>query len=187
VKPLFAEAKIVNGIGDPEKWAALLEPDAFRALRDRVDLDFAPTNPARLAPGDEVSVELFVKNAPKVMVKIYEINLLSFFLTQQRQLNTDLKLDGLLANREESHEFADPPLRRVARTFKFPDLKGRRGAWVVELIGRRQSEPRADPQRAMAFAAADRPRGGHAHRARRSASAGEGRRGVARWTQVHCR
>jgi hypothetical protein len=135
LKPLFAEAKIVNGIGDPAKWASLLDPAEFPGLRDRVDLDFAPTNPARFAHGDEASVEVFVKNVPKVMVKIYEINLLSFFLTQQRQLNTDLKLDGLIANREETHEFADPPLRRLGRTFKFPELKNRRGAWVVEFIG----------------------------------------------------
>ena len=114
VKPLFAEAKIVNGIGDPEKWASLLEAGAFQALKDRVDVDFAPTNPARLAPADEVSLDLFVKNAPKLIVKIYEVNTLSFLLTQQRQLNTDLKLDGLVANREVTHDFADASRSRSA-------------------------------------------------------------------------
>ena len=135
VKPLFAEAKIVNGIGDAEKWAPLLSPGEFQALRDRVDLDFAPANPELLAPGDVVNLDLFIKNAPQVIVKIYEINTLSFFLTQKRQLNTDIALDGLIANREMTQSFDDPPLRRVARTFKFPELKGRRGAWVIEFIG----------------------------------------------------
>ncbi|MEA3208203.1 MAG: hypothetical protein QOE70_1260 [Chthoniobacter sp.] len=138
VKPLFAEAKIVNGIGDPEKWASLLTPTAFQALKDRVDVDFSPANPPFLAPADDVTLDLFVKNVPKLIVKIYEVNTLSFFLTQKRQLNTDLNVDGLVANKETTHD-ADPagrsPFRRVARKFPFPELKGRRGAWVIEFIG----------------------------------------------------
>ena len=140
VKPLFAEAKIVNGIGDPEKWASLLTPTAFQALKDRVDVDFAATNLPFVAPGDSITLDLLVKNAPKLIVKVYEVNTLSYFLTQKRQLNTDLNLDGLVANKETTHDLAADetgrsPFRRVARRFEFPELKGRRGAWVVEFIG----------------------------------------------------
>lgn len=140
LKPVFAEAKITHGIGNPEQWASLLSPTAFQALKDRVDVDFAATNPPFLAPADDVALDLFLKNTPKLIVKIYEINTLSYFLTHQRQLNTDLALDGLVANREVTHDFtADEagrsPFRRTARTFKFPELKGQRGAWVIEFIG----------------------------------------------------
>ena len=140
LKPVFAEAKMVNGVGDPEKWASLLTPQAFQALKERVDVDFSPANPPFLAPGDDASLDLFVKNAPKLIVKIYEINTLSYFLANPRQLNTDLPLDGLVANREVTHDFsADEagrnPFRRTLRTFKFPELKGQRGAWVIEFIG----------------------------------------------------
>ncbi len=140
LKPIFAEAKIVNGVGDPEKWASLLSPTAFQALKERVDVDFSRTNPPFLAPGDDVSLDLFLKNTPKLIVKIYEINTLSYFLANQRQLNTDLQLDGLVANRETTHDFTTDeagrsPFRRAVRTFKFPELKGKRGAWVVEFIG----------------------------------------------------
>ena len=140
LKPVFAEAKIVNGVGNPEQWASLLSPTAFQALKDRVDVDFSATNAPFPAPGDDVSIGLFLKNTPKLIVKIYEINTLSYFLTNQRQLNTDLALDGLVANREVTHDFtADEagrsPFRRTARAFKFPELKGKRGAWVIEFIG----------------------------------------------------
>ncbi len=140
LKPVFAEAKIVNGIGNAEQWASLLSPSAFQALKDRVDVDFSAVNPPFLAPGDDVNIDLFLKNAPKLIVKIYEINALSYYLTHQRQLNTDLALDGLVANREVTHDFtADEagrsPFRRTPRTFKFPELKGKRGAWVIEFIG----------------------------------------------------
>ena len=135
VKPLFAEARITNGLGDPQKWAALLDPTAFQALKDRVDLEFLPSNPQSHLPGDDVKIALFTKNVPKLIVKIYEINALSFFLTQKRQLNTDLQLDGLVAKVERTVEYPDPPLRRSMRAFDFPELKGRRGAWLIEFIG----------------------------------------------------
>jgi hypothetical protein len=135
LKPVFAEAMIVSGIGDAEKWASLLTPTAYQRLKDRVDLDFVATNPPFLAPGDDVALDVWVKNAPKLIVKVYELNALNYFLTQRRQLNTDLPLDGLIANAETTHEYTEPPTRRVRRTFKFPELKGRRGAWMIELIG----------------------------------------------------
>src|SRR5207245_1156921 len=98
---------------------------------------FAATNPEFLAPADEVSIDLLLKNTPKVIVKVYEINQLSFFLANHRPLNTDLALDGLVANRETTQDFtADEagrnPFRRTQRTFKFPELKNQRGAWIIE-------------------------------------------------------
>ncbi len=139
VKPIFAEAKIVNGVGNAEQWASLLSPTAFQALKDRVDLDFSPANAPLFAPKDAVSLNVSVKNVPKLIVRLYEINTLTFFLTQNRQLNTDLNLDGLIANSERTHTFDDAagqsPFRRVERTFDIPELKGKRGAWIVEFIG----------------------------------------------------
>ncbi len=135
LKPVFAEALLVRGLGNAEQLASLLTPDAFRQLNERVDLDFRPTNPQFFAPGDDVSLDLEVKNAPKLIVKVYELNALNYFLTNKRELNTDLPLDGLVANAETTHSFDEPALRRVRRTFKFPELKDRRGAWIVEFIG----------------------------------------------------
>ncbi|MDD5349659.1 MAG: hypothetical protein PHQ12_05560, partial [Chthoniobacteraceae bacterium] len=135
LKAVFAEAKIVNGAGDAERWASLLTPAEFQALKDRVDLDFAPGNALFPAPGDAVQLKLFVKNAPKLIVKVYEINTVSFYLQQKRPLNTDLALDGLMANAEQTREFHESPFRRTEAVFDFPEMKDKRGAWVVEFIG----------------------------------------------------
>ena len=129
LRPVLAEAMITAGIGEPERWASLISPQAFQALKDRVDVDFALTNPPFSAPADDVALDLFIKNAPKLIVKIYELNTLSYFLTSKRQLNTDLALDGLVANREVTHDFAADaagrsPFRRSVRTFNFPELTG---------------------------------------------------------------
>ncbi len=135
LKPVLAEALIVGGHGNPERWASLLNPVAFQQLKDRVDIEFPSTNPQFFQPGDAAEFEVVVKNTPKLMVRIYELNTLNFFLTQKRQLNTDLNLDGLVANTEQTHSFDTGPFKRTRQTFKFPELKGKRGAWIVEFIG----------------------------------------------------
>lgn len=135
VKPVFAEAKITAGVGDPEQWASFLTPAAYQALRERVDVEFAPSNPEYVPLDGEVAVEVYLKNTPKLLVRLFEINTLGYHLSQERELNTDLALDGLVANTEQVQEGEASPFRRVSRTFRFPELKGRRGAWMVELIG----------------------------------------------------
>ncbi len=135
VKAAFAEAKITSGQGDPEKWASMLEPTAYQALRDRVDIELAATNPAFVASGGDVAVKVHLKNTGRLLVRVHEVNTLGYAMSQARQINTDLPVDGLVANIEQSHEGEASPFRRVERTFGFPELKGRRGAWLVEFIG----------------------------------------------------
>ncbi len=141
LKPVLAEALITGGHGNPEQWASLLTPAEFQRLKERVDIEFPSTNSPTFRPaaagqaGDEVQFDVIVKNTPKLIVKIYELNTLNFFLTQHRQLNTDVNLDGLVANSEQTHTFDGGPFKRARQTFKFPALNGRRGAWIIEFIG----------------------------------------------------
>ena len=135
LKPILAEALITNGIGNPERWASLITPTEFQALKDRVDIEFPATNTPQFLPGDDIAFDVIVKNTPKLIVKIFELNTLNFFQTQQRQLNTDLNLDGLVANSEQTHSFDSGPFTRTRQKFAFPDLKGKRGAWIIEFIG----------------------------------------------------
>ncbi len=138
LKRLFAEAKIVNGIGDPRQWATLLSPEDYKRLKERVDLDFAPDNPAVVAVDHPVKLSAFVKNVSALIVKVYEINTFNYYRQTGQPLNLALNLDGLVASSERRVEFQAPPERRVARTFEFPELT-RRGAYVVELIGNGKS------------------------------------------------
>ena len=148
LKAVFAEAKIVNGIGDPERWTSMLSPAAFQALKDRVDLEFDPAH--RAAPDkdgkpaanaelfgikDPVKLRLHVKNVPKLIVKVFELNPRNHYLEKGNELSTDVNLDGLVANHERTIEYEDAPARRIARDFEFPEIENRRGVWVVEFIG----------------------------------------------------
>ena len=134
----FAETKIVNGLGEPEQWYSMLPPARYQALKQRIDLDFAYTNKTRFGVGDAVSLDVNVKNVKSLIVKVYEINTQNFFRESMREIDTDINLDGLVANVEKTYEFPEPSLRRVKRHFEFPQVKGR-GAYVVDFIGNGKS------------------------------------------------
>lgn len=132
---LHAEAKLLSGAPDAARWVSLLNPQAYQALKDRVDLDFDPAARRSWGAADEVAIDVHLKNVPKLLVKVYEINTENVHRTTAAQVNTDLNLDGLTANSEQTHESVDAPILRTRRTFQFPELKGKRGVWIIEFIG----------------------------------------------------
>lgn len=138
LKHVFAETKIVNGLGDPEQWYSLLPPETYQALKERIDIDFAATNKKFFAADEAVSLDLFVKNAASLVVKVFEINTQNFYRQNLREIDTDINLDGLVANEEKTHTYAEPALRRVARHFDFPTLT-KPGVYVIDFIGNGKS------------------------------------------------
>jgi hypothetical protein len=134
LKHTFSEAKIVNGVGDMEQWYSMLPPAKYQQLKERVDIDFAPTNAEVFGPDEPVALDLYVKNVKKLIVKVFQINALNYYRDNKREVHTAIPLDGLVANVETTHEYDVPPLRRVKRHFEFPSLKGR-GVYIVEFIG----------------------------------------------------
>jgi len=134
LKGVFAETKLLNGIGDGAKWTALLSPPVYKALTERVDLDFAPTNPKHFAPGEKVALDVFVKNVEKLIVKVYRVNARKYYQEKAQPVPIGLDLDGLVANEQKTYAYKVPPVRRVRRRFEFPQLRGR-GVFVIELIG----------------------------------------------------
>jgi hypothetical protein len=138
LKSVFAEAKLTAGVGDAEKWYAMLGATQLQALKERVDLDFAYTNKELFAPDDAVKIDVNVKNVKTLIVKVYEVNAANYYKTFGRDVTTDINLDGLVANEERTVEYKDPPLLRVQRPFEFKNLD-KRGVYVVELIGNGKS------------------------------------------------
>ena len=135
LRKVFAESKITHGIGKPADWASLLSPSEFQALKDRIDIEFDPTSQEVYALNDEVVLPVHLKNVPKLIVKVFEINTLNYYRNLGNEISTDIDLDGLVANHSEVHEYDDAPQARVRRDFKIPGIEKRRGLWVVEFIG----------------------------------------------------
>ena len=123
LKHLFAETKIVNGLGEPEQWAAMLPPELFRQLKDRVDLDFDAANKTDFAADDPVSLDLHVKNVSTLIVKVFEINAKNFYRQTGKEVDTDINLDGLVANAEQSHKYDESPFRRRRAPVRVPDAR----------------------------------------------------------------
>jgi len=138
LKRLFAESKIVNAVGDPQQWAPLLSPDDYRHLKERVDIDFAPDNRNVIGVDADVKLTTFLKNVPALIVKVYEINTYNYYRETGQPLNLAINLDGLVSSSERRVQYQETPEHRVARTFEFPELKGR-GVYVIELIGNGRS------------------------------------------------
>ncbi|MGA0369229.1 MAG: hypothetical protein ACO3N7_07235 [Kiritimatiellia bacterium] len=131
---LFAESKILHGAGRAEDWAHLLSPAQYREILDRVELDFAPENPATLKPGEAVILQVDLKRVDKLLLKIYELQTFNYYKTYQAAVDQAVDLDGMIPTHERSLELKSDPGRRVRRQLDLPEIR-ERGVYVVELIG----------------------------------------------------
>jgi hypothetical protein len=133
VKEVFAETKLLAGVGSPDQWYNLLPPAKQQALRDRVDLALLPQNPSWIGPDEPVKLRVAVKNVPRLTVQVFEIDAFRYF-QENDPLTTAVDLDGLAPGTERVLEFREPALRRHVETIDVP-AGGGRGVCVVELIG----------------------------------------------------
>ena len=134
LQQVFAETKILNGLGDVERWASLLTPEQYQQISDRVELNFLPTNRRRFRTEDAVELELDVKNVPSLLVKVFKINTYNYYTTFQREISTDIQLDGLVPNWEQTFEIDTPPAQRKRMKFPLESIQGP-GVYVVDFIG----------------------------------------------------
>jgi hypothetical protein len=134
LRAVFAESKILHGVGEPGAWASMLSPQAYRALLERVEVNFAPVNPSYLQPGDAVELQVELKQVEKLLVKVYALQTFNAYTTYQRPIDQAVDLDGMRATHERTLEVNEAPGRRVTHTLSFPEIQ-ERGVYVVELIG----------------------------------------------------
>ena len=135
LKRIFAETKILFGVGDMELWYSLLDdPVYYEKLRQRVEIGFLASQPTRLAAHEPVTIEVNLKNVPTLLVKTFEIDAFAYYRATGREVDASLPLDGLVAGKETTYNFDVNPLRRVLQSFEFPGLD-RPGVFVVEFIG----------------------------------------------------
>ena len=96
-------------------------------------MEFVSTNPEFFSADDNVELELNIKNVDNLIVKIFEINTSNYYRKYEREIDTDVNLDGLVPNFEETFTYDEAPALRKKRQFKFPQIKDR-GVYVVDFI-----------------------------------------------------
>lgn len=131
---VFAEAKILHGLGRPEDWASFLTPAQYRELIERVELRFTDRNPPQFSPGQPVELEIEVKRVDRVMVTVFEIQTHSYYTTQAQPVALDIDLDGRMPTHQWSFPTAEAPGRRLLQRISLPQVSAP-GVYLVELVG----------------------------------------------------
>ena len=107
VQRVWAETKfLADDARDVDELVRMLGgPAAAERLKDRVDLEFARTNPTFFAADDVVSLDVDVKNVDTLLVKVFEIDAVAYFDAFSAPVDASLDLDGLVANDERTLTF----------------------------------------------------------------------------------
>ncbi len=134
LRRVFAETKLLYGVGPEDRWYRMLTATDRGLIRDSVELRLAAENPTRFA--DDAATELLVdiKNIDELVIRIYEINTMSYYRDHDQSVDTDIDLDGLIPTHERTLKFNQPAVRRHRETLPLAELDGR-GVWIVDLVG----------------------------------------------------
>ncbi|MFM1871998.1 MAG: hypothetical protein RL398_1420, partial [Planctomycetota bacterium] len=135
LRAVLAETKLLLGQGDAQRWYTMRnDPAALERLEKRVEIGFPRHRKTRFAAGDDVTLEVDVKNVPTLLVKIYRIDAFRYLSELQREVDAGIDLDGVVPNHEFTVTSELPPLRRERRSFPLPQLR-EPGTYVVDFVG----------------------------------------------------
>lgn len=135
LRRVFAETKLLFGVGDAEQWYKMLTAAQRQVIRDRVELRLAPENPARFSTTEPTRLLVDLKNVQELVVRIYELNTASYYRTHDEPVDTDIDLDGLIATHEQTLSYHQPAVERHREQLELAEISGR-GVWVIDLVGK---------------------------------------------------
>lgn len=135
LRRVFARTKLMAGVANPQPYYDMLSAGERQELRDKIQISFAPINPIRYEADAATELTVDVKNVDKLVVRVFEMNSLAFYRTNEGRLDTDVELDGLVATHEKTIEYDRPAIERHRETIPIPEASGR-GVWVVDLVGK---------------------------------------------------
>ncbi|KAF9986003.1 hypothetical protein BGZ75_002301 [Mortierella antarctica] len=135
LNPLLARVMLTSGDKDTEKWSALLGPhEDIAKLTEQTILKFDRNNPETFLPWDPVAFNLKVKNAKRIHVRVFEVKTMEYLQKHEGVVGQELNLDGLTPNWEHHLVMDHPPLEVHSVQIELPELTGRRGAFIMDVI-----------------------------------------------------
>jgi hypothetical protein len=138
LKKEFARIKIVNGMGDWERWSKVLNPAEYKELVERVEIEFAETNPTLFGAEEQVGLDIDIKNANELIIKVFEINVDNYLRQMGRMVDTNINLDGLIPNWQRTQKLDQAPAIRKRHRFEFAELK-KPGVYIIDFTGNGRS------------------------------------------------
>ncbi|MBN8460011.1 MAG: hypothetical protein J0M04_19460 [Verrucomicrobia bacterium] len=134
---MHARARLLAG-ADPARWAAALDPAAFRELQEETRIRYTRQRPGRLDSAARVAFDLDLKHTPDLLVRIYEIDLPAHLASHQSDPEADLDIEGMVPHHQRRLTFDQAPLVSHRERIEMPELAGP-GAWLVEFVSGRVS------------------------------------------------
>ncbi|MBR1921512.1 MAG: hypothetical protein IJ829_05865, partial [Kiritimatiellae bacterium] len=130
---LMAEADLLAG--RPAADADALSAEAFKRLQERVELNWAKSNPAVFAADADVSLALEVKNVRKMRLAVYVLDAFAACRVLGGEAAADVDLDAAVPTFSRTFDYsAVPAVVRHVETLALPELKTP-GLYVVECAG----------------------------------------------------
>ncbi len=134
VNATIAEYDLVSGKPSAEVDVGALSPEKYKAIQERVELNWARSNPRRFASADTVSLAIDVKNVPKMRVAVFELDAAAACREAKGEVAADIDLDCAVPTHVRTIDYATPSVLRHRETLEFPELK-EPGLYVVECSG----------------------------------------------------
>lgn len=135
LRRMFAETKLLYGVGDPDQWYRMLSAEERQSIHDRTELRLAAENLQWFSESDPTRLIVDLKNVQELVVRIYELNTASYYRTHDEPIDTDIDLDGLVPTHEKTFAYHQPATQRHREPLELAEVSGR-GVWVVDLVGK---------------------------------------------------
>ncbi|KAG9396938.1 ATP-dependent RNA helicase RhlE [Carpediemonas membranifera] len=131
IDSIVAEQAILTG-GDVTSAAEILGHAKVREITTRVELEVRPIQ--RWRPGDDVTLEVDVKNVPELTARVFEINAKAYYASRKTELTADVGLEGFKPNSTSSIKYSNAAaIKHRERVSVIP--KAARGSYIIELVG----------------------------------------------------
>ena len=132
---ICAEADLLAGRTLSAADAQALSAAQFKALQDRVELNWAKSNPKVFAADADVALALDVKNVKRLRLSVYVIDPFAACRVLGGEVKSDIDLDAAVPTFTRTFDYPSvPQVVRHTETFKLPELKDP-GLYVVECSG----------------------------------------------------
>lgn len=112
----------------------MLPDTSLVKLTEKTILKFDHSNKTKFLPLDLAVFKLRVKNAPRILIRIFEVKTFDYLQQFDDAAGESLNLDGLTPNWEKTLTLDHPPLQIHDITVELPELGNRRGAFVMDVI-----------------------------------------------------